>query len=732
MDLSKLAFWRKKPDTNVKEAGGSTSSGQITQANVNNFVVKAVGQTSDGNTDFASPEYDLSEIKDAINTDSYIKLAVTKYSQLIYKAGYNIVGQNDSAVEYVESRFRLMSFMTGTPIDIVLQQVADDLVAYSNAFLIKSRVDMTNIGGLQAKGLYDTKPVGGYFRVDPSTMQIKRDASGTVKNYQQTSGSSEKSYKPTDVIHFYIDKEGGAAFGTPRIEGALEDVKLLRKVEGSVLKLIYRFSIPLYQMKIGLPEAGFMATDKEIKEARAEVEKLSDDGILITNERTSFETIGAEGQALDASGYLSYFENRVFAALSLSSAMVGRGGAKQDADSIEEQVHDAVKFYQRTLAVFIENCIFTELLIEGGFNPVINEQDIVHFQFNEINLDTRVKMETHALNQFQGNAIPFEEMRQMIGKRADNVDESRLFANMITHPNAVDLIQVKMGNTSSEDGDNNAGSSSTGSKSANTGTSGPDSQKTGANDAAKNTINPQNQHGTTSANIKESMSSDIINESQDIKESASNTDDKNDKKKDESRAEITKRNQAHYKKNFPEIYKKYSSMRNEISDSAKSKDIVLPLAKDALSKSIKTYIVDYAEKGYKKAIQDAGKKPSSDALLPVTELTNRADKTLSNLFAEINKRIKEDSDREEILRIFDSLEYRIRFLVEQIVQKAYWYAYVKCCARMKIKKVYVDFGTSDDRKDHHPCIRTQYFDLEEIPAFNSYCSCKIGLRKAGA
>lgn len=716
MDLSKLAFWRKKPDANVKEAGGSTSSSQITQANVNNFVVKAAGQTSDGNTDFASPEHDLSEIKDAINTDSYIKLAVNKYSQLIYKAGYNIVGQNDSAVEYISSRFRLMSFMTGTPIDIVLQQVADDLVAYSNAFLIKSRVDMTNIGGLQAKGLYDTKPVGGYFRVDPSTIKIKRDASGTVKNYQQTSGSSEKSYKPTDVIHFYVDKEGGAAFGTPRIEGALEDVKLLRKVEGSVLKLIYRFSIPLYQMKIGLPEAGFMATDKEIKEARAEVEKLSDDGILITNERTSFNTIGAEGEALDASAYLNYFENRVFAALSLSSAMVGRGGAKQDADSMEEQVHDAVKFYQRTLAIFIENAIFTELLIEGGFNPVINEQDIVHFQFNEINLDTRVKMETHAMNQFQGNAIPFEEMRQMIGKRADNVDETRLFANMITQPNAIGLIQAKVG------------ASGTGSASANTGTSGPDSQKTGANNAAKNTMSPQNQHGTSSAHIKESARHDIEN-TQNITESAPN---KNEPEKDVNRAEITKKNTDHYKKNFSDIYKKYSSMRNEISDSAKNKDVVLPLAKDALAKSIHNHIVEYAERGYRKAMRDAGKKPDENSALPVTELTNKADKILSNLFADINKKINKTTEKEEALRVFDSMEYRIRFLVEQIVQKAYWYAYVKCCARLKIKKVYVDFGDSNDKKDHHPCIRTQYFDLEEIPAFNSYCSCKIGLRKAGA
>lgn len=706
MDLSKLAFWRKKPDTTTREASGSTSSGQITQANVSNFVVKAVGSTADGSTDFTSSTYDLSEIKDAINTDSYIKLAINKYAQLVYKAGYNIVGQNDSAVEYIESRFRLMSFMTGTPIDITLQQVADDLVAYSNAFLIKSRVDMTNIGGLQAKGLYDTKPVGGYFRVDPTTMQIKRDASGTIKQYQQTSGSDTKSYKNTDVIHFYIDKEGGAAFGTPRIEGALEDVKLLRKVEGSVLKLIYRFSIPLYQMKIGLPEAGFMATDKEIKEARSEIEKLSDDGLIITNERTSFQTLGAEGEALDASSYLNYFENRVFAALSLSSAMVGRGGSKQDADSMEEQVHDAVKFYQRTLAVFIENAIFTELLIEGGFNPVINEQDIVRFQFNEINLDTRVKLETHALNQFQGNAIPFEEMRQMIGRRADNVDETRLYANMVTQPNAIQLVQAKLGGTSEQ---NNTQSDPDNATKA----------KSDVNGTTKNTISPQNQHGTFSANIKESLNVTEVENTQ-----TPTKKDNIDKK--------TKENIQHYKKNFGDIYKKYSSMRNEISSSdAKDIDIILPLAKDSLTKSIREYIADYAEKGYEKAIKDAGKAPTTKAKLSVTELNNKADKVLTSLFTDLHNKLKDADSKEATLRVFDSLEYRLRFLAEHIMQKAYWYAYVKCCARLKIKKVYIDFGKSDDIKNHHPCIRTQYFDLDEIPAFHSYCSCKIGLAKVG-
>ena len=114
---------------------------------------------------------------------------------------------------------------------------------------------MTNIGGLQAKGILGTDPVCGYYRVDPATVTIKRDKNGTIKQYQQEAGNNKKTFKPEDVVHFYIDKPGGAAYGTPRIVAALEDVKLLRKIEGNILNLIYRFSIPIYQMKIGIPEA---------------------------------------------------------------------------------------------------------------------------------------------------------------------------------------------------------------------------------------------------------------------------------------------------------------------------------------------------------------------------------------------------------------------------------------------------------------------------------------------
>ena len=694
MDLSSLMFWKKKPikEVPINEAGQKTS-GQITQANIQNFVVKAVGnieQTS--TTDFESPKTDLNEIHDAIAADSYIKLAVSKYAQLIFKAGYNIVSSNDSAAEYIRGRFRMMSFRTGNPIDVTFQQIADDLVAYSNAFLIKSRIDMTNIGGLQAKGIYDTKPVGGYFRVAPTTMQIKRDKNGAIKNYQQQVGNEKKSYKPTEVVHFYIDKAGGEAFGTPRIVAALEDVKILRKIEGNVLKLIYRYAMPIVQMKIGIPEAGLMATDKEIKEARSEIEKLSDDGILITNERTEFNSLGAEGEALNAAPYLSYFEQRVFAALCLSNSQVGRGGAKQDANSMEEQVHDTVKRYQRAIRVFIEEKIINELLLEGGFNPLMDEHDIVRFQFNEINLDTKVKMQTHALNQFQGNAISFEEMRQQMGLRADNVDEKRLYQNMVITPAQLALIAAKSGTS--------------GSTSANVGASGP-SKTNLTKGTIKNIISPQNQHGATTAIIKEANSIDITESS-------------------------TEENIENYKKNFNTVYKKYLSMRNDICDDGQKAAIVLPLSRDSILKNIENYVIKNAKDGSDRALKDSKKSLDSAHELPSSILMWEAKKVLTSMFKDIEKKLKSCNTREDREKVFNSMEYRLRFLMESIASKAYWFGYAKTCSYLKIPKIYVSFGKSDDKKEHEAVVHTDHFSLDDIPPFHAYCSCRLGTEKEKA
>lgn len=704
--LDSLKFW--KPNIpEFKEAGaastpkqsGGSSSPAFSQDDIKKFTIKATGRSAQSN-DLTAAEYSLTEIQNAIKSDSYIKRFVTDYSQLIFKAGYNIVGENDAAAEYIRKRLRLMSFMTNESFDNLMIEIGNDLVAYSNAFLVKSRTDFNgiNLSDLTINPVYDNKAVGGYFRIDPSTIEIQRDTNGAIKTYQQTLGNDTVKFKPTDVIHFYIDKEPSNAFGTPRIASALEDVKMLRRIEGNVERLIYRCLFPITQMKVGIPQQGMMATDQEIKEAQQIVEQLVDDGLIITNEKVEFKNLGANNVALNAEPYLNYFEKRVFSALYLSTSMMGRGGVKQDADSMEEQVHDAVKYFQKSISNFIQNNLFNELLLEGGFNPILNESDIVYFVFNEINLETKVKVENHYLNQYQGNAITFEELRQELGRRADNISLDDVYANAVTQKNKMDLVWAGKGmltpdgTASQENGDPKAADKSS-----------------DENKQISNTDQPENQHGKSSVNIKE------------FKESA---DDRN---------KITKKNIDIYKKNFSVIYNKFQAMRNDVCDDVKNQDaFTIPLARESIMKMLEKYMEKELAAGYKKAIRDCGNKsPDFTFDIQTINIVKETKNTIDEIFKEISKRIKKCETREEKESVFNSLEYRLRFLTEYTVSKAYWYAYVKTCNALGKEKVYVDFGNSEDKKSHKNVIDTKHFSLDDIPPFHAYCSCKIKTEKGG-
>lgn len=675
------------------------------------FFVKAIGliaRQGMDREDFTYPEYDLEEIKIASASDSYIKQALQKYSYLIYKAGALLKSENEKAAEYIRMRFRIMSFASQKPIDILFQEVADDLVRYSNAFLVKARVDEV-MPGVKAKGVFAKKPVGGYFRIDPSTVRIKRNKNGQVLKYQQIVNGEEKDFAPVDVVHFYLDKEPNNAFGTPRIVAALEDVKLLRKIEGNVISLIYRFAIPIYQWMVGLPQAGFQATDREIEEAKAEIEKIALDGMIVTNERTQIKAIGAEGHALDATGYLQYFEKRVFTALGVSESQMGRGGSKQDADSMEAQAHDVVKHIQRTMSIFIENYIINELLLEGGFNPILNEGDIVHYVFEEISLDTKVKVENHEILKFQSNVATLEETRRNLGKR-EEVDESRLYANLIENKTAIEQIQerakaaikVQKSRDSEKSSDSNSSTATIGGNGK--------IISTKPNKDVDNRNRPTNQHGTTSVKIKESFELDEeVNQLKLLKN--------------------TRKDKASHKKTYSSIYKKYQELRNDIVRNGEKPELVIPLARDGIISEVKYHVDLSMQDGRNKAIKDAKPKDNivtSDKIkAPLIEDEIR--RKVTNLLKDISKRLKDADDADAV---FEALEYRLRFLLEYVIPKAHWFAYVKTCEEIGIDKVYIDFKGSDDEKDHPSVINTKRFSLDDIPAYHAFCDCEVTL-KAG-
>lgn len=593
-----------------------------------------------------------------------------------------------------------MSFATQKPVEILFQEIADDLIKYSNAFVIKKRID--SIPGMKLNPVLADKIVGGYFRVDPASIKIKRDKNGNVLKYEQGYGDNKKEFFPKDVVHFYIDKDANNAFGTPRIIAALEDVKLLRKIEGNITALIYRFSMPLYQWIVGLPQPGMQGTDPEIAKAQREVENSTLDGIVITNERTTIKSIGAEGTALNAEGYLKYFEARVFSALGVSASQMGRGGSKQDADSMEAQVHDTVKYIQRIMSIFIREFILSELLLEGGYNPIINEEDIVNYEFEEISLETKVKKENHEMLKYQSNLTTINESRRKMGMKDDVDDESKLYKNYI-ETNArlkeIDRTAEHQMELAKQNAKNSGSNSTTKSGSSSTGNKSPRSSKSSSpNKSVSSNNRPRNQHGTTSVKIKESFDEET--------------------------------NQKELKK----IYKIYKEACNDIENDEPI-DMILPLTAETLCTMFNRIVDNNSSMAIVDAIKEISKINKIAAKMPnekiiLTSFYEEIDDNIKGLLKLIEKDLSEDKDVEEV---FNKYEYRLRFLEDYIARKAYWYSYIKTGAFSGIKQAYIKFSSEKDAKGRDSIIDTEAFSVDNIPAYHSFCNCEVTYKpiKAG-
>jgi hypothetical protein len=687
--------------------GSSKNLSPMNKKLFHNFVVKAVGfvhaQTQRREW-FNRPEFNLQEIRDAAEADSYVKISLSKTSYLIYKAGWKFKSENQDAIDYLEQRFKIMSYCTDVPMDILMQGIADDLVKYSNAFLLKCRVD--KIPGVKATPLNDDGMiVGGYTRVDPCSIRIKRDKHGNIMKYEQGVGGNKKQFKPEDVIHFYLDKDANNAFGTPRIIAALEDVKLLRKIEGNVTALIYRFAMPLYQWKIGIPEVGFQGTDEEIAKAKYEIESGSLDGVFITNEKTEIKAIGSEGTAMNMQPYLNYFENRVFSALGVSAAQMGRGGAKQDADSMEQQVHDTVKYIQRMMSEFIEKKILMELLLEGGYNP-FDKNNYVDYVFEEISLETKIKKENHEINKFQSNVTTFPEARRRMGLKDETDDDEQLFNRKITDESTMRQIdrtaehQLELARVNNAAKAATGSSSSSGKKKA----SSAGTKKTrvtkdkGPSGRVDSIDRPKNQYGTHSVKMKESLDESLVTKTS---------------------------------KEYKDIINVYRDLKADILSGEIKTSIHYEYTMDVLVEKFKKIVDKQSAISRINAVQEINavfdkNNEIPDDKIDLINFYEEIENSLSNILVDIRNTVS----KQNIDDVFDKNEYRLLYLLDYIQRKVYWFTYIKTGAILDVDKAYIVFNSKKDKEEHDVVVDTNKFTIEDVPSYHSFCNCKVTYNKS--
>lgn len=476
---------------------------------------------------FQPGEYDLAEISRAADTDSYLARAFKKKTGLLMKEGYRWVGKNQNTIKYLKKRISQIERATSMPFKLLLREVAGDLIKFSNAYIVKVRDKKASGGAVRKIPGKTMKPVAGYFRVPPETMFFKRDQQGHVIKYQQkilqpmVSPKSGKwpEWNPEDVIHIYHDKKGGFAVGTPDSVPVLDDVRVLRRMEEDVELLVYQHLFPLYHYTVGTetaPAQIFADGATEVDLIRAQVEDMPAEGSIVTPERHEIKAIGAQGKALKADPFLEHFKKRVWAGLSMSAIDYGEGSSanRNTADALSQALIDCVKDFQQVMELFVDFFIIGELLLESTFSvDVLDDEHSVHLQFNEIDLEAKIKRDANAVNLYQGHVIGLTKARKEVGEEPitadeesemywDRIEKPRLIIQSIDEPYTAESKAAMSGKSNPSSPSNPAVTS----KKVSEKTKSKKEGKSRGGKAAAAKTQPTNQHGTNPGPTKRKSS----------------------------------------------------------------------------------------------------------------------------------------------------------------------------------------------------------------------------------
>lgn len=488
MFMAKKFFKELLPISGIQnDASGSSGGGagrELASESVKRIVYK-----DNNETDFEDPDFSLEDIQSGYNTDSYIRQGVDKYVDQIFKEGYSFYGTDTNAVEYLKLRLAYIAEATNTPTNQLLIDIAEDVVKYGNAMVVKARSNDPNAlpQGVNVTGLYGKDPVVGYFCANPVTTKCKRDDYGTVTEWQQKTDKGETTFKPEDVVHFYYKREKGNAYGTSFLIPVLDDVRALRQAEENVLKMMYRNIYPFYHIAVGTEDA--TGTSKEVDALKEALDGMDVEGGLVTTERVKIQPIASD-KVIDAEPYLKYMEARVFSGMGIPEIMFGRGNTanRSTGDNMTSEMADRIRAMSRVIEMFFNTFIIKELLMEGGYDPVLNPDQSVEFRFNDNDVDVMIKKEVHAIYKYEHNAITEDEMRNELGMDPiPDGDREKMFVELITRETLRMQAELNVQTAKATGGSEN-GTPETNNKSKNQGGAG---NKKSSSNKAKNSIEPQ-------------------------------------------------------------------------------------------------------------------------------------------------------------------------------------------------------------------------------------------------
>lgn len=375
---------------------------------------------------FNTHEYNFVDFNQAEDVDGYVATTFRLTIEQCMKQGFSFTGSNPELVRRVETRLHQISRASRTTLHQIMEDLGSGLSKFCNGFLVmvreKPKKETSKFKSFKLHGKM-ANPIVGLFYTEPQNMK-PLIVDGRIDEWEYKNVSRpvrNQIFRKEDVFHVFWNKKGDDFFGTPWILPALDDIRMLRRLEEFVQMLISKHLFPLYQYKVGTkeqPAIEFEGGTSEVKKVEAMIGDLPTQGVVFTSHRHEITAVSSDG-ALDIEKYIEHFDKRALSSCGLSGIDVGRGGTsnKASAGVMNQTRIDRCNRILRTLSEFFNTYIIEDLLLSMGVDDVFAEENKVKLTFPDVDTAERRSSEDHCIALFNAGAITHNELRKSCGRK---------------------------------------------------------------------------------------------------------------------------------------------------------------------------------------------------------------------------------------------------------------------------------------------------------------------------
>ena len=163
-----------------------------------------------------------------------------------------------------------------------------------------------------------------------------------------------------------------------------------------------------------------------------------------------------------------------------------------------------------------------------------------------------------------------------------------------------------------------------------------------------------------------------------------------------------------HKKKFKDLFQ-YYDLACEDLENGEDLEIITSILKNALVASLNDIVDKYSMQAIVDATEEINAVNKTNKLLPeksidLEDFYEESEIAFKKLVKTLKNAIEENNN--DYSAAFEKYEYKLRFISDFIVRKAYWYSYAKTGALLDVKQAYIIFNSEKDAEGRNDKIDT--------------------------